>query len=179
MIESIKQQTFYTYPAFITNKNNDDINSLVLQLGKKTNLNPQNSKHAIFNYALVNKILTHRENALPALANVLETANDEKQICETLYVIDRMIENNVKGIKKLYPNISRFNDTNSPTVQVYLAGIYRKTLIPDAFGPLMKMMIKNSISPQHSPFDPTEEIGGAILDYLRAKGAVHFYSQNN
>ena len=85
-----------------------------------------------------------------------------------------------KKIDKKLHKIIKLNNTNSPNIQVYLAGIYRKTLIPDAFGPVCKMLIKNSIQPQiETPqFDATEEIGGAILDYLRAKGAVHFYSQN-
>ena len=46
-------------------------------------------------------------------------------------------------------------------------GIYRKIKIPDAFGPLWTMLIQNSINPpKNCPFDPNEEIGGAILDYL-------------
>ena len=61
---------------------------------------------------------------------------------------------------------SRFNNTTSPNIQTYLAGIYRKTQVPDAFGPLVKMLIQNSLRPQTSNFDPNEEIGGAILSYI-------------
>ena len=79
-----------------------------------------------------------------------------------------MLDNGVKGIDKMYPTFARFNDTKSPNIQTYLAGVYRKTKVPDAFGPLVKMLIKNSISEEKSTvnFDPNEEIGGAILDYL-------------
>lgn len=55
---------------------------------------------------------------------------------------------------------------DSPNIQTFLAGIYRKTQVPDAFGPLVKMLIQNSMRPQTSNFDPNEEIGGAILSYL-------------
>ena len=157
-----------------------NIDELTRQLGQKTDLNPLNQAHAKFNIQLVSQLIRYRENALPSIKNIIEKSKDEKQICEALFTLDRMIENNVKGIKNLYPTLSKLNNTNSPNIQVYLAGIYRKTLIPDAFGPLCKMLIRNSIQPQieTSEFDATEEIGGAILDYLRAKGAVHFYSQN-
>ena len=83
--------------------------------------------------------------------------------------MDRMIENGTKGIEKLYPVFSRFNTTTSPNIQTFLAGIYRKIQVPDAFGPLVKMLIQNSLQPQnhYQPFDPNEEIGGAILSYLK------------
>ena len=68
----------------------------------------------------------------------------------------------------MYPTLARFNQTKSPNVQTYLAGIYRKTQVPDAFGPLVCMLIQNSVNPPKPPqyFDPNEEIGGAILSYL-------------
>ena len=59
------------------------------------------------------------------------------------------------------------NNTKNPNIQTYLAGIYRKIKVPDAFGPLCVMLIQNAINPpQNCHFDPNEEIGGAILDYL-------------
>ena len=78
-----------------------------------------------------------------------------------------MLENGTKGVDKMYPAFSRFNNTNSPNIQTFLAGIYRKTQIPDAFGPLVKMLIQNSLNPcPDMVFDPNEEIGGAILSYI-------------
>lgn len=166
---------------FTTNKfaHTQSIDELAFQLGKNTQLPDEKRLYPIFNNELVKNIAAEREKAIPVLKKVLKNTNDEKTVCETLYTIDRMIEANVGGIKGMYPEISRFNNTNSPNIQVLLAGIYRKTQIPDGFGPLMKMLIKNSIREPNCSFDPTEEIGGAILDYLRAKGAVHFYSQNS
>jgi len=125
------------------------------------------------NYCLVdeNKVdfyVKQRENALPQLENILKKSNDEKEVTETLYIVDQMIDNGVKGVDKMYPTLARFNDTKSPNVQTFLAGIYRKTQVPDAFGPLVTMLIQNSINPPQKPqyFDPNEEIGGAILSYL-------------
>ena len=129
--------------------------------------------YCVFNQQKVDYFVNQKENALPYLTSILSTSNNEAQITETLYIMDRMIDNGTKGIDKLYPVFSRFNNTNSPNIQTFLAGIYRKTQVPDAFGPLVKMLIQNSLKP-HNPyqtFDPNEEIGGAILSYIQNKKA--------
>lgn len=128
---------------------------------------PTNDRN--YTYVDPNKVkffVAQKEAALPYLGDILRHSNNEAQVTETLYILDRMIENGTKGIDKMYPILSRFNDTKSPNIQTFLAGIYRKTLVPDAFGPLIKMLIQNSINPQPAPFDPNEEIGGAILEYI-------------
>ena len=130
------------------------------------------------NYAIVDKnkvdyFVKQKESALQYLNDILINSNNEEQITETLYILNSMADSGTKGLDKLYPALSRFNSTQSPNIQTFLAGIYRKTLVPDAFGPLVKMLIQNSLKPQTSNFDPNEEIGGAILEYLRA------YSRNN
>ena len=106
------------------------------------------------------------ESSLPYLAEILKYSNNEAQITETLYIINSMLDNGVGGIDKMYPVLSRFNNTESANIQTFLAGIYRKIQVPDAFGPLVKMLIKNSMKPQNTNFDPNEEIGGSILSYL-------------
>lgn len=128
----------------------------------------QDRNYCLFNQAKVNYYVNRREQALPELENVLKTSKDEKEVVETLYIVDRMIDSGVKGVDKMYPSLAKHNDTNSPNVQTFLAGIYRKTKVPDAFGPLCSMLIRNSINPPDKScgFDPNEEIGGAILDYL-------------
>ena len=63
-------------------------------------------------------------------------------------------------------SFARFNNTDSPNIQTFLAGIYRKTQVPDAFGPLVVMLVQNAKNPPKTYFDPNEEIGGAILSYL-------------
>ena len=123
------------------------------------------------NYTIVDKnkvdcVVSQKEAALPYISDILAHSNNEAQIVETLHIVNEMIDNGVKGVDKMYPVLSRFNNTTSPNIQTYLAGIYRKTQVPDAFGPLVKMLIQNSLRPQTSNFDPNEEIGGAILSYI-------------
>ena len=128
---------------------------------------PQGSRnYTLFDQNKVDCFVSQKETALPYLADILIHSNNEAQITETLYIIDRMADEGVKGIDKMYPVLSRFNNTTSPNIQTFLAGIYRKTQVPDAFGPLVKMLIQNSLRPQNSNFDPNEEIGGAILAYI-------------
>ena len=123
------------------------------------------------NYILVDPIkvdyfVKQKENALPYISNILANSTSEAEITENLYILDRLAENKTKNIDKMYPLLSRFNNTNSPNIQTFLAGIYRKIQVPDAFGPLVAMLVRNSINPPKSNFDPNEEIGGAILSYI-------------
>ena len=112
--------------------------------------------------------MKQRENALPYLTDILNHSNNEAQVTEALYIMNRLHDNGVKGIDKLYPAFARFNHTDSPNIQTFLAGIYRKIQVPDAFGPLVNMLVKNTQKPYNpaQPFDPNEEIGGAILSYI-------------
>lgn len=130
---------------------------------------PDNQRnYCVFDNDKVDFFVRQREYALPYLTGVLSESQNEAQIVETLYIMDRMLDNGTKGIDKLYPVFARFNNTASPNIQTFLAGIYRKIQVPDAFGPLVKMLIQNSMKPQNpvQTFDPNEEIGGAILSYI-------------
>ncbi len=122
--------------------------------------------HILVDPVKVDAFVKQKENALPVIANTLSISNNEAEITENLYILDRMLENGTAGIDKMYPVLSRFNNTNSPNIQTFLAGIYRKIQVPDAFGPLVAMLIRNSITPPQANFDPNEEVGGAILAYL-------------
>ena len=126
--------------------------------------------YCIFDKEEVDFFVKQGENAVPYLTNILAVSNNEPQIVETMHIMNKMLDNGVKGIDKLYPYFARFNETTSPNIQAYLAGIYRKTQVPDGFGPLVKMLVRNSLSPFKNPFfDPNEEIGGAILSYVSDK----------
>ena len=104
---------------------------------------------------------------LAQIKDSLQNPKSEDEVLEDLYRLNLMLDEGNKGVAELYPTLSKYNDTNSPNIQTYLAGIYRKIKVPDAFGPLCSMLIRNSINPpKDCPFDPNEEIGGAILDYL-------------
>lgn len=143
-------------PLTISKKNNDVI------------FPSKGQNYCKFDEVKVLYYLSQKEKALPYIDSVLKQTDNEQEVTESLYIVNRMLDNGVKGIDKMYPTFARFNDTKSPNIQTYLAGVYRKTKVPDAFGPLVKMLIKNSISGEKSTvnFDPNEEIGGAILDYL-------------
>ena len=133
----------------------------------QTQLPTPQRNYTIVDSDYVDSFVKQGEKSLPYLQDILEHSNNEQQITETLYILDKMIDNGVKGIDKMYPTLSRFNNTQSPNIQTFLAGIYRKTQVPDAFGPLVKMLIQNSLHPQpNQNFDPNEEIGGAILSYM-------------
>ena len=125
-----------------------------------------NVNYCQFDITKLTPIIEQGEKILPEIKSNLENTKSEAETIENLYILDRMLDNGVKGIDKLYPTLAKFNNTNSPNIQTFLAGIYRKTKVPDAFGPLFAMLIRNSINPPDSNFDPNEEIGGAILDYL-------------
>ena len=105
--------------------------------------------------------------SLSEIKTSLENPESEEEVLEDLYTLNIMLDEGNGEIKSLYPVLAKYNSSNSPNIQTFLAGIYRKTKIPDAFGPLCAMLIRNSINPpQNCNFDPNEEIGGAILDYL-------------
>ncbi len=134
-----------------------------------TQLPSGNRNYTIVNPDKVNYFVNQKEKALPYIADVLIHSNNEAQITETLYILNSMLDNGTKDVEKMYPVLARFNNTTSPNIQTFLAGIYRKIQVPDAFGPLVKMLIQNSMHPQTSNFDPNEEIGGAILSYLNPR----------
>lgn len=136
---------------------------------KKPSMATKERPYCIFDQEKVDVFTKNKERALPKLKKMLNKANNEAEITEGLYIADRMIDAGTKGIGDMYfDTFSRFNESKSPNVQTFLAGIYRKTLNPDAFGPLVKMLADNiNNPPEDKGFDPNEEIGGAILDYTR------------
>lgn len=119
------------------------------------------------NYCIFDeKRISERKN-LEEIKASLKNPQSEDEVVEDLYILNRMLDDGEKGVETLYPELSKYNNTKSPNIQTFLAGVYRKTKIPDAFGPLVSMLIQNSINPpKEAGFDPNEEIGGAILEYL-------------
>ncbi len=145
---------------------------------KKAEMPVKNRPYCIFDQNKVDVFVKNKERALPKLTNMLQNAKTEDEIVEGLYIADRMIDGGTKGIGDLYYKaFSRFNESRSANVQTFLSGVYRKTLNPDAFGPLVKMMCNNFIDPPKSNFDPNEEVGGAVIEYLR--DAVKQSKKNN
>lgn len=158
---------------------NIQIQNNIARLGQGVVFPNAQRNYCTYDEAKTAELVNAGEEALPYIDTFLRTAQTEEQVLDGLQVLDKMLDKGVKGIDKMYPTISRFNDVTSPNVQVMLAGIYRKTLVPDAFGPLTKMMIRQSIMPNYTYFDPTEEIGGALYEYIRNKAAVETYKSQN
>ena len=122
------------------------------------------------NYCVFDDSRIYKKKNINTIRTTLEKPNSEEEVLECLYALNLMLDEDNKYIdeaKNIYPSLSKYNQTKNPNIQAFLAGIYRKTKIPDGFGPLCAMLIQNSINPpQNCYFDPNEEIGGAILDYL-------------
>ena len=122
------------------------------------------------NYCLFDEKRINEKKNISNIKTTLENPKSEEDVLESLYALNLMLDEGdkyVEDAKDLYPILALYNNTKSPNIQTFLAGIYRKTKVPDAFGPLWTMLIQNAINPpKDCPFDPNEEIGGAILDYM-------------
>ena len=127
-----------------------------------------------FDQRKVDLFVNAKEKAIPALTKMLNDAKTEEEITEGLFIANQMIAEGTKGMDKMYyGTFSRFNENRSPNVQSMLSGVYRRILVPDAFGPLIKMLVTNILVPQKdAPFDPNESIGGSILEHIKAP-AIH------
>lgn len=122
----------------------------------------QNRNYCIFD----DKRIEQKKN-ISLIKSSLETSKSDEDVLESLYALNLMIDEGYNDADKLYPQLSKYNQSKNPNIQTFLAGIYRKIKVPDAFGPLCVMLIQNAINPpENCNFDPNEEIGGAILDYL-------------
>ena len=121
-------------------------------------------------YCVFDEKRINNKKDIEVIKNTLANPQSDDDVLESLYALNLMIDEDDKFIKdatNLYSVLSKYNNTKNPNIQTFLAGIYRKTKVPDAFGPLFAMLIQNSINPpKDCHFDPNEEIGGAILDYL-------------
>ena len=119
------------------------------------------------NYCTFDEARISQRKDLSIIKASLEAPKSRNEIIEDLYILNIMLDEGEEKVADLYPVLSKYNKTKDPNIQTFLAGIYRKTQVPDAFGPLVTMLIQNAINPpQNCHFDPNEEIGGAILDYL-------------
>lgn len=137
---------------------------------KKPRMATKEKPYCEFDNEKVDLFVNAKERAIPAVTKMLQEAKTEDEICEGLYIADRMIANGTKDMDKMYyGTFSKFNENRSPNVQSLLSGVYRRILVPDAFGPLIKMLVQNiMVPPKDAPFDPNEAIGGSILEHIKA-----------
>lgn len=119
------------------------------------------------NYCVFDENRISQRKNVELIKKSLENPKSKDEIVEDLYILNLMLDEGNTDIRDLYPILAKYNYNKDPNIQTFLAGIYRKIKVPDAFGPLIVMLIQNAINPsQNCNFDPNEEIGGAILDYL-------------
>ena len=160
------------------NNENQTMANLISQLGNDIKYPNYTRNYCVYNEQRVNQLASFKEKALAPLSIYIASSMNHNGIIESLFVVDKMIDNKTQNVKALYPALSRFNQSQCPHIQTLLAGIYRKTQIPDGFGPLVNMLIQNSKNQYPKPlFDPNEEIGGAILEYIK-NSAAQGYSKN-
>ena len=137
---------------------------------KKPVLATKEKPYCQFDQKKVDLFVNAKEKAVPTLTKMLNEAKTEEEKTEGLFIANQMIAAGTKGMDKMYyGTFSKFNEDRSPNVQSMLSGVYRRILVPDAFGPLVKMLVTNILVPQKdAPFDPNESIGGAILEHIKA-----------
>ena len=137
---------------------------------KKPILATKEKPYCQFDQNKVDLFVNAKEKAIPTLTKMLNEAKTEEEKTEGLFIANQMIAAGTKGMDKMYyGTFSKLNEDRSPNVQSMLSGVYRRILVPDAFGPLMKMLVTNILVPQKdAPFDPNESIGGAILEHIKA-----------
>jgi len=137
---------------------------------KKPVLATKEKPYCQFDQKKVDLFVNAKEKAIPALTKMLNEAETEEDKTEGLFIANEMIAAGTKGMDKMYyGTFSKFNEDRSPNVQSMLSGVYRRILVPDAFGPLVKMLMTNiMVPPKDAPFDPNESIGGAILEHIKA-----------
>ena len=125
----------------------------------------------------VYKTMENKRGDLKEIKTSLDNPKSDSEVIADLFILNQMIDQgeDINEVKKIYPSLSKYNRTKDPNIQTLLAGVYRKIKVPDAFGPLIVMLIQNALRQSCDtekvekniyPFDPNEEIGGAILDYL-------------
>lgn len=176
-VQPVTFKNFYSMSVKTPQKTSQEPCEMVQEFTKSFILPDEKVNHAVFDEQLAKKISSYKERSINPVMDMLKKTNNEKDITAGLFLLNRIIDEGAKNVGETYPVISRFNYSKSHNVQVMLAGIYRKTLVPDAFGPLMTMFWENSKNPVQIPFDPNEEIGGAILEYLRSNNAANCYSK--
>ena len=137
---------------------------------KKPVMATKEKPYCQFDQKKVDLFVNAKEKAIPALTKMLNEAETEEDKTEGLFIANQMIAAGTKGMDKMYyGTFSKFNEDRSPNVQSMLSGVYRRILVPDAFGPLVKMLVTNiMVPPKDAPFDPNESIGGAILEHIKA-----------
>lgn len=127
------------------------------------------------NTPLVEQLARQGPSVVDPLYQLLLTSPHRTQVAEGLYLAQRLAESKTSNVRKLYAAAARFNTTTDPLIQVYLAGFYRKLGVPESFGPMLAMLMRNSQQAVSSyvpnATQANEEVGGTLLQLLAEKTA--------
>lgn len=142
-------------------------------LGTATRIHPHNS-NVLMNLPLIEALARQKGAVVQPLGRLLYSSMHRLQIIEGLYLAQRLAELKAPGVKSLYAATTRFQYSTDPLVQVYLAGFYRKLNVPESFGPMLEMLVRQAQQPpRYQPgLNPMEEVGGTILQQLAEHSAA-------
>lgn len=166
------KQFYYSQSIVSSSINNypqPDFNNMVEKFCESFKLPDEKYNYSRFDEELAEKISSYKDGATKPVVKLLSQTEDETRVTAGLYLLNRIIDAGAKNAGDYYHVISKFNNSDSANVQTMLAGVYRKTQIPDGFASLMTMYLKNLKNQKTKPFNPDEEICGAILAYLGNK----------
>lgn len=152
-----------------------DLSAYVWQLGTETKTDPANG-NLLMNMPLIEFLVEKNRAVISPLYQLLTTSENLYQIVEGLHLAQHLAAAKVPGVDTLYAAAARFNYTSNPLIQVYLAGFYRKLCLPESFGPMLEMLIRQAQQPRNSEFqedlNPMEEVGGTILQHIAEFAAM-------
>jgi hypothetical protein len=115
------------------------------------------------------------ENGLGELAFRIKHPENLPALCQDLFIAQQHAERKTPFTEKLFGETWVYHTSQNPYIQVFLAGFYRALNAPQAYGPLLAMLYRNAFDRSLKPFDPNEEIGGALLSLQ----ANYFKNPNN
>ena len=84
------------------------------------------------NYCIFDEKRVSQRKNLDIIKTSLENPQNIDEVVEDLYILNCMLDEGNNKVAELYPVLSKYNNSKNPNIQTFLAGIYRKTKIPDA-----------------------------------------------
>ncbi len=157
------------------------LRQLVGQIGRQTAMDAQS--RVVMNRSLVENIVRYGESAIPVLFGYIDAllqqpALNRLAIVEALYTGQRLAENKVNGVNKLYGVTCRLNTVKDPLILTYLGGFYEKLNEVESFGPTLSALINMAVTQYPQPnlrqnptLDAPESLGGAVLEMIAQKTA--------
>ena len=90
----------------------------------------QSRNYCVFDKDETDYFVKQKENALPYLTDILKHSNNEGQVTETLYILNRMLDDGTKGIDKLYRYFPDSTIQSPPIFKPILRGFTAKFRFP-------------------------------------------------